>query len=146
MPTPTSNFQPVRLLDPHCCYKFIYLMVNSVDLALQKPADLELHCLQRQGTSGFSRIKVNSEAAPNNKHMFSLNTCIVLYLVSEPSQWNTHNHKHYDVCGTLQWCHQDNLWPTSWWKAWAWEAKDDMETADREGLQRVEALSYQPSW
>ena len=24
------------------------------------------------------------------------------------------------------------------WKAWAWEAKDDMEAADREGLQRVE--------
>ena len=30
-------------------------------------------------------------------------------------------------------------------KAWAWEAQDDMEAADREGLQRVEALSYQPS-
>ena len=28
---PTPNFQPVRLLDPHCCYKFIYLMANSAD-------------------------------------------------------------------------------------------------------------------
>ena len=28
---------------------------------------------------------------------------------------------------------------------WAWEAKDDMEAANREGLQRVEALGYQPS-
>ena len=27
---------------------------------------------------------------------------------------------------------------------WSWEAQDDMEVADREGLQRVEALSYQP--
>ena len=27
----------------------------------------------------------------------------------------------------------------------AWEAQDDMEAADREGLQRVEALGYQPS-
>ena len=26
---------------------------------------------------------------------------------------------------------------------WAWEAQDDMETADREGLQRVEALGHQ---
>ena len=26
---PTSNFQPVRLLDPDCCYKFTYLMANS---------------------------------------------------------------------------------------------------------------------
>ena len=31
------------------------------------------------------------------------------------------------------------------WKAWVWEAQDDMEAADREGLQRVEALGYQPS-
>ena len=30
-------------------------------------------------------------------------------------------------------------------KAWAWEAQDDMETADREGLQRVEALGHLPS-
>ena len=30
-------------------------------------------------------------------------------------------------------------------KAWAWEAQNDMEAADREGLQRVEALCYQPS-
>ena len=28
---PTSNFQPVRLLDPDCCYKFTYLMANSAD-------------------------------------------------------------------------------------------------------------------
>ena len=48
--------------------------------------------------------------------------------------------------GMVQWCSKDSLWPTGWWKAWAWEAQDDMETADREGLQRVEALGYQPSW
>ena len=48
--------------------------------------------------------------------------------------------------GTLQWCSQDSLWHTGWWKAWTWEAQNDMEAADREGLQRVEALSYQPSW
>ena len=38
------------------------------------------------------------------------------------------------------------LWHTGWWKVWAWEAQDDTEAADREGLQRVEALSYWPSW
>ena len=27
-----------------------------------------------------------------------------------------------------------------------WKAQNDMEAADREGLQRVEALGYQPSW
>ena len=50
------------------------------------------------------------------------------------------------TCGTLQWCSQDNLSHTGWGKACAWEAQDDMEAADREGLQRVEALGYQPSW
>ena len=39
------------------------------------------------------------------------------------------------TCGTHQRCSQDRLWHTGWWKAWAWEAQDDMETADREGLQ-----------
>ena len=28
---PTSNFQPIRLLDPDCCYKFTDLMANSAD-------------------------------------------------------------------------------------------------------------------
>ena len=49
-------------------------------------------------------------------------------------------------CGRLQWCSQNSLWHTGWWKVCAWEAQDDMEAADREGLQRVEALDYQPSW
>ena len=29
--TPTSNFQPVRLLKPYSCYKFSYFMANSAD-------------------------------------------------------------------------------------------------------------------
>ena len=29
--TPTYNFQPIRLLDLDCYYKFIYLMANSAD-------------------------------------------------------------------------------------------------------------------
>ena len=28
---PTSNFQPIRLLDADCCYRFTYLMTNSAD-------------------------------------------------------------------------------------------------------------------
>ena len=50
------------------------------------------------------------------------------------------------TCGTLQRCSQDSLWHTGWWKAWAWEAQDDMEAVDRKGLQRVKALGHQPSW
>ena len=35
---------------------------------------------------------------------------------------------------------------TGCWKAWAWEPQDDMKAADIEGLQRMEALGYRPSW
>ena len=31
---------------------------------LQKPTDLDLHCLQRQGISGFSRTRVKSILLP----------------------------------------------------------------------------------
>ena len=30
---------------------------------LQKPADLDLHCLQKQGLSGFSRTRVNQTSS-----------------------------------------------------------------------------------
>ena len=36
--------------------------------------------------------------------------------------------------GMDMWNTQDSLWHTGWRKAWAWEAQDDMEAADREGL------------
>ena len=39
-------------------------MANSADpdqLASQKPTDLDLHCLQRQGISGFSRTRVKQD-------------------------------------------------------------------------------------
>ena len=47
----TSNFQPIRLPDPDCCYKFAYLMTNSADpdqLASSEATDLDLHCLQNR--------------------------------------------------------------------------------------------------
>ena len=34
-------------------------MQIQISWLLQKPADLDLHCLQRQGISGFSRTRVN---------------------------------------------------------------------------------------
>ena len=33
----------------------------------------------------------------------------------------------------------NSLWNTVWWKAWSCEAQDDMEAADRDGLQSVAA-------
>ena len=60
--------------------------------------------------------------------------------------WTSFWRKEGSAGMDIQWCSQDSLWHTGWWKAWAWEAHDDMEAADTEGLQRVEALIYRPSW
>ena len=105
---PISNFQPIRLLDPGCWYKFSYLLTNnadpnqlasSTDLSLNvyfmyninifeyiqdmcllhyniiqwdleesqltyevrlSWTDLDLHGLQKQGMSWFSRTRVNT--------------------------------------------------------------------------------------
>ena len=56
---PTSNFQPIRLLDLDCCY-LAYLIANSADP--DQLASSDLHCLQRQGISGFSRTRVKKPA------------------------------------------------------------------------------------
>ena len=37
-------------------------MQTQISWLLQKPADLDLHCLQRQGISGFSRTRVTTVA------------------------------------------------------------------------------------
>ena len=63
MPLPISNFLPIRSLDPDCCYKFtyMYLMANSADpgqLASSEANCLDLHRLQRQRISRFSRTRV----------------------------------------------------------------------------------------
>ena len=58
---PTSNFQPIRLLDPDHCYKFTYLMANSADpdqLASEEANWSGSTHLQRQGISRFSRTRV----------------------------------------------------------------------------------------
>ena len=56
--------QPIRLLDLGCWYKFTYKMTNSAvpdQLASSEATWSWLHCLQRQGISGFSRTRVNQE-------------------------------------------------------------------------------------
>ena len=50
-------------------------MQIQISWLFQKPTDLDLHCLQRQGISGFSRTRVNQEEC-----LFS-NTVIYLTLL-----------------------------------------------------------------
>ena len=85
------------------------------------------------------------QAARHCHHQVQWATCAAWHWGSGPHSEGEKTSMVW-TCGTLQWCNQDSLWHTGWWKAWAWHAKNDMEAADREGLQRVEALGYQPSW
>ena len=57
---PTSNFQPIRVLiqvvdiNSHAKWQTVQIQISWL---LQEPTDLDLHCLQRQG-SVFSRTRV----------------------------------------------------------------------------------------
>ena len=94
---------------------------------------------------GNDQTDLQCQAARHCHHQVQWATCAAWH-------WGSGPHSEGEkaplvwTCGTLRWSSQDSLSHTGWWKAWAWEAQDDMEAADREGLQRVEALSYQPSW
>ena len=59
---PTSNFQPIRLLDPDCCYEFTYLIANSADPDQQASSEANWFgstLFAKAGYIGFSRTRVN---------------------------------------------------------------------------------------
>ena len=57
--------------NPNCWYKFTYWMANSADPdLLQKPTDLDLYCLQRQGVSGFNKTRVKFNKYFNSWHFW----------------------------------------------------------------------------
>ena len=94
---------------------------------------------------GNDQTDLQCQAARHCHHQVQWATCVAWHWGSGPHSEGEKTPMVW-TCGMLQGCSQDSLWHTGWWKAWAWEAQDDMEAANREGLQRVEALSYQPSW
>ena len=51
----------------HCILIFFFTYIRY----LPKPADLDLHCLQRQGISGFSRTRVKGKHGIFRFHLFS---------------------------------------------------------------------------
>ena len=64
---PTSNFQPIRLPDPDCCYKFAYLMANSADpdqLASSEANWSGSTLVAKQDISRFSRTRVKTPRKP----------------------------------------------------------------------------------
>ena len=51
----------------------------------KKPADLDLHCLLRQGISGFSRNRVNEQTKLKAEELFSNNIFVNIFLVDQPA-------------------------------------------------------------
>ena len=94
---------------------------------------------------GNDQTDLQCQAARHCHHQVQWATCAAWHWGSGPHSEGEKTPMVW-TCATLQWCSQDSLWHTGWLKAWAWEAQNDIEAADRKGLQRVEALSYQPSW
>ena len=115
---PTSNFQPIRLLEQVCWYKFTYLMTTvqiQFSWLLKKPADLDLHCLQSQGISGFSRTRIKMLAmwkAPYC-HKQTAKAQISLHCLVVPDERSIHKILSYfsPLVSALQHCHTcHKLW------------------------------------
>ena len=121
-------FTPPLFQDTWPCVQLLCVERNAPckwDLATDKAKPL------------FSAVEWQCQAARHCHHQ-------VQWATSAAWDWESGSHSEGEKA--LQWCSIDSLSHTDRGKAWAWEAQDDMETADREGLQRVEALDYQPSW
>ena len=140
----SSLFTSPLFQDTWPCVHLLCAELNAPcqrDLAIDKTKP-PTSAVEWQGTD---QTDLQCQAARRCHHQVQWATCAAWH-------WGSGPHSEGEkaplvwTCGTLQWCNQDSLSHTGWRKAWAWEAQHDMEAADREGLQRVEALSYQPSW
>ena len=65
-------------------------MQIQISWLLQKPTDLDLHCLQRQDLSGFSRTRVNA-ACKNIADKFSLFIILFIFLRIQLEINSAHN-------------------------------------------------------
>ena len=143
-PATSSVFTPPLFQDTWLCVQLLCAECNAPcqwDLTIDK-AKPQASAAKWQGND---QTDLQCQAPRHWHHQVHWATCAAWHWWSGP---HSEGEKAPLVwtCGMLQLCSQDSLSHTGWGKAWAWEAQDDMEAADREGLQRVEALGYQPSW
>ena len=95
--------------------------------------------LQRQGND---QTDLQCHAIRHCHHQVQWANCEAWHWES----WHSEEEKAPLVCWPcemLQWCSQ-SLWHIDWWEAWACEAQDDMEAADREEMLRVELSAIDP--
>ena len=137
-------FMPPLFQNTWSCVRLLCAEHNALcqqDLATDK-AESPASAAKCQGND---QTDLQCLAARHCHHQVQWATCAAWHWGSGPHSEGEKTPMVW-TCGTLKWCNQDSLWHTGWWKAWAWEAQNDKEAADREELQRVEALGYQPSW
>ena len=74
MPCPFLIFSQsdylIQIVDTNSYTKWQTVQIQ-ISWLLQKPTDLDLHCLQRQGISGFSRTRVKM-------HVFTCRECLYI--------------------------------------------------------------------
>ena len=125
-----SLFPPPLFQDTWLCVQLLCVERNAPcqwDLAIDK-AKSPASAAKWQGND---QTYLQSQAARHCHHQIQRATCMAWHWWSGP---HSEGEKAPLVwtCGMLQWCSQDSLWHTGWWKAWAWEVQDDMEAADRD--------------
>ena len=65
-------------------------MQIQISWLLKKPTDLDLQCLQRQGISGFSRIRIKKES----KQVFRIITVNTRFCMIQQIDYNVHHLTH----------------------------------------------------
>ena len=85
MPCPLLIFSQsdylIQIIDTnsHTEWQTVQIQISWL---LQKPTDLDLHCLQRQGLSGFSRTRVNTLIKPKptfNKNIINIVFTLIIH-------------------------------------------------------------------
>ena len=82
---PTSNFHPVRLLDPDCWYRFTYLMVNSAD-----PDQLASSEANWSGSVCKGRVYPGSAGQGLNSYLIQMPIINILINLDAPPTSNFH--------------------------------------------------------
>ena len=105
---------------------------------LTKP---NLQCLQRNDRAIIRQI---CNVRPQDIVITRSNDLLMRLGIEDPDLILKERRLMVWTCGTLQWCSQDSLWHTGWWKVWAWEAQDDGSSWQREiaesGSSRLSSL------
>ena len=114
-------FTPPLFQNTWPCVQLLCAECNAAcqqDLAIDK-AESPASAAKWQGND---QTDLQCQAARHCLHQVQWATCAAWHWGSGPHSEGEKTPMVW-TCGMLQWCSQDSLWHTGWWKAWAWEPK-----------------------